>query len=907
MSMDTYSPYLARLRALFPEIATSDADMAYAAVLEEIRHSSGEQAAVMKQLRIAKSKLALLVATADLSGRWDLEKVMQALSEGAECTLQVCLRYLLSAAHARGEIACQNASDSGVMVIAMGKLGARELNYSSDIDLIIFFEAGKLGYQGRHNEQRFMNKLAHDLVQMMQERTADGYVFRTDLRLRPDPASMPPAITTDAAYYYYESVGQNWERAAMIKARTVAGDISAGERFLKNLSPFMWRRHLDFAAIQDIHSIKRQMDSRREKDIRVRGHNIKIGIGGIREIEFFAQIHQLIWGGREPRLRLRSTCETLNVLVEMGLIPRPTATALTDNYRYLRTLEHRLQMVADEQTHSLPTDEKALDNIARFMGYDSTPSFTRDLEQRLQTVHSIYASSFKGAEQLSGEGSLVFTGVSHDPDTLKTLQRMGYTEPEKISETVMGWHHGSSRATRTKRAREILTELMPTLLKRLAETADPDTAFLKFDEFLKNLPSGVQLFSLFHINPHLLGLIADIMGSAPRLAEKLSKSPSLLDAALYSDFLGALASEVELKAQLERMMTSFVNFEDRMDALRQFVNEKQFQAGVHLLKSKLSAKQTGVFLSQLADVVLDRTLAYVTEEFERKYGALAGGAFAIIGLGKLGSHEMTFGSDIDLVFVYDTPETENSASLYYNRLAQRFLNALTAMGRGGRLYEVDTRLRPSGEQGLLAVSMGGLKEYFSQQAWTFEFMAFTKARVVTSTPVLMPVLSAFIMELPTRPRDQEKLRTDVVQMRNRVEKEYGTQNQWDIKYVRGGLMDVDFIVQYLMLCHAPNIGFKGNGSAENMLNELFQNQKIDKVQHAALSGAIDFLTRIFSMLRLCVDRAFDGKNVMPGLQKLLCASVNITGFSELEKQLIAVEQTVRNHYNQLLEKSGEAS
>ncbi|MDE3061231.1 MAG: glutamine-synthetase adenylyltransferase, partial [Pseudomonadota bacterium] len=529
------SPYLSRLLLLHPDVLhgliTHGADDAYARLMADF--PKGE--AWTQELRIAKGRLALLVALADISGAWPLEKVTAALSEFAENALSLAMDRLLKAAARRGEIVLPD--ESGVMVLGMGKLGGRELNYSSDIDLILFYEKGKLSYKGRLSEQHFMNRLVHDLVAAMQERDRNGYVFRADVRLRPDPAAMPPAIATGTAIAYYENVGQNWERAAMIKARPVAGDLKAGELFLKNVVPFMWRRSLDFAAIDDIHSIKRQMDSRQQnKEIQIKGHNNKLGLGGIREIEFYAQINQLIWGGREPSLRVRGTCEALRKLAEAKLIDKSKASQLTKAYAFLRKLEHRLQMVADEQTHTLPDSDEGLAHIACFMGYADVAAFEKNTLRVLTAVHKIYSSSFKSAENLGGEGRLVFTGVSHDAGTIDTLRSMGYAEPERISGIVMGWHHGAARATRTKRARELITELMPALLNAFAATANPDAAFIKFDEFLRRLPAGVQLFSLFSVNPHLLSLIADIMGSAPTLADDLSKSPELLDAVLAPDF-----------------------------------------------------------------------------------------------------------------------------------------------------------------------------------------------------------------------------------------------------------------------------------------------------------------------------------------------------------------------------------
>lgn len=913
-----HSSYLSRLLFLYPEVlhdfvvwganATFDALMA---LCDESVPDEAE--ALMRPLRELKGRMALLVALADVAGVWELPQVTAALSVLAERALMRVVDTLLHVGHKRGKIVLAHPErpslDSGLVVLGMGKLGGFELNYSSDIDLILLYEPGRLGYKGRHTEQHFMNRLAHDLVMLMQERTPQGYVFRTDLRLRPDPASTPPVVTVDAAYYYYESVGQNWERAAMIKARPVAGDIAAGERFLKGIAPFMWRRSLDFASINDIHSIKRQMDTLHSKVIAVPGHNIKLGMGGIREIEFYVQIHQLIWGGREKVLRSRATCETLRRLTEYGLVNAEDEALLLDAYDFYRKLEHRLQMVADEQTHSMPETPEGIAQMARFMGFATTEDFEAKLVDYLTRVHRLYALSFRshatdGASELGEEGNLVFTGTVHDPDTIKTLRAMGYNAPETVSEIVMGWHHGSRRATRTKRARELLTELMPLLLKRLSETANPDAAFLRFNEFLLHLPSGVQLFSLFHVNPHLLGLISDIMGSAPTLADSLSKAPEMLDSVLYADFYGPLPSLAYLTQQLNESLLSFADFEEQLDSLRRFRNEKQFQAGVQLLKNMISAEQTGMFLAQLADVTVQKALDIVAAEFQRTYGVIEGARFAVVSLGRLGSREITFGSDIDLIFVYDAPDMEAvsngskafSASVYYNRLAQRLLNALTALGRDGRLYEVDTRLRPSGTQGLMAVSLQALRQYFTTSAWIFEFMALAKARPNIGDVSLRLELQDFVCEMLARPRDAQALKSDIRDMRERIEKEHGTKNPWDIKYVRGGVMDMDFLAQYLLLLHAPGLPMVRTGSAGDIFLWLVSHGKMAPEVAARLTEDLRFLTHIFNMLRLCSEKNYDMASAPQGLKKLLVEAVGEKDFESLTTRLIQVEQSVLDQY-----------
>lgn len=915
-----HSPYLSQLAHkhadILSAITAEGYDHSYASLVEQREclfdyHLPRES--LMKELRHAKARLALFVALADIAGAWTLEQVTRALSDFAVGALQACIRHLLFASHTRGEIALPNPEKpefaSGLIILGMGKLGGRELNYSSDIDLIVFFEPTSVEYKGRQTLQHCFSRLAQDLVQMMQQRTSDGYVFRTDLRLRPDPASTPPAITTDAALYYYESVGQNWERAALIKARPVAGDLEAGQQFLRQIVPFIWRKHLDFAAIQDIQSIKRQMDGRQAKAIQLAGHNVKIGLGGIREIEFYTQIHQLIWGGRRPELRSLATCNTLDLLVEDGLVEAATRDMLIESYRFLRMVEHRLQMVDDQQTHSMPTEADKLKQIALFCGYDSQAAFEKTLLDTLTRVHAIFSASFRSGQALSDEGgNLVFTGVSNDPETLQTLTNMGFFAPERVSEMIMGWHHGSHRCTRSKRARELITELMPRILRALAATSNPDAAFLKFNEFLAGIPAGVQLFSLFSQNPQLLELIADIMGSAPSLAETLSKSPELLDLVLYGDFYGELPSTEKLRDELSANIRYMEDFEIRMDALRRFKKEKQFQAGVQLLKGKISGEAIGCFLSDVAEVTLEQALADVEAEFARTYGHIPEARFAVIALGKLGSREMAFGSDIDLMFIYDVPDFERlsdggkgfTASVYYNRLTQRLINALTAMSREGVLYVVDTRLRPSGKQGPMAVSLKAFSHYFDELAWTFEFMVLTRARTAAGDVSLAKELEQAVAAQLCKPRPQETLLRDVREMRHRVAAEHSPDDCWDLKHVRGGLIELDFIVQTLMLLYAHRYPVVLARTTGEGLTRLHHEKLISDATYAELSDHNRFLLNLLQVIRLTAGSWFDEAHAMPGLKKLLAESLQYPDFESLKKKLLLLEEQVHRHYMDVL-------
>ncbi|MGC1889803.1 MAG: bifunctional [glutamine synthetase] adenylyltransferase/[glutamine synthetase]-adenylyl-L-tyrosine phosphorylase [Stellaceae bacterium] len=793
---------------LFAEIAAS---------VEKAEDLDEDTAAVMRRLRIAKRRVALVAALAELAGVWSLEQQTAALSRFAEAALGAALRHLLREAARKGLIvltaADQPEQDSGLIVLGIGKLGGYELNYSSDIDLIILYDPASARVSARDGVQSFFVRLTRDLVRMLEAYTGDGYSFRTDLRLRPDPASTPLAMSVPAALAYYESVGQNWERAALIKARPVAGDRIAARRFLSELQPFIWRKNLDFAAIQDIHSIKRQINAHRGgRKIAVEGHDIKTGRGGIREIEFFAQTQQLIWGGRLQELRVGPTCEAVRRLAQAGRIDPAAAAQLIDDYRFLRRLEHRLQMVDDAQTHALPADRAGIERIAVFLGYSQTEAFVADLCTHLASVERHYAELFEQAPTLAAPGNLVFTGADDDAETLRTLTKLGFAEPTAVSALVRSWHHGRLRATRSQRAREILTELVPELLRIFGATPHPDAALRRFDQFLSHLPAGVQLFSLFHANPGLLALVAEIMAGAPRLAERLAQNPALLDRVLTQGFFDPPPDSAGLVAELDQVMTGVRDFEDTLDRLRRWAGERRFQVGVQLLRRALDGAQAGAALADIAETALAALLPRVEAEFARRHGQVPGATFAVIGMGRLGSREMTVASDLDLILIYDSlPGREASdgpqplpVTAYFARLSQRLISAITAPTAEGRLYDVDMRLRPSGEAGPIASHFDGFARYQSESAWTWEHMALTRARPVAGDAGLCRRISETIAAVLRSPRDPEQLLIDVAAMRRRVAEENPRPSPWDLRNRPGGLIDLEFTVQYLLLRHAAS-------------------------------------------------------------------------------------------------------
>ncbi|MCZ6861731.1 MAG: bifunctional [glutamine synthetase] adenylyltransferase/[glutamine synthetase]-adenylyl-L-tyrosine phosphorylase [Alphaproteobacteria bacterium] len=865
---------------------------------------------LMRILRVARRRIALIVALADIAGVWPVTRVTQALSDFAEATLDASLGFLLrQAASAFPAGAAPQLEASGYIVLGMGKLGGCELNYSSDIDLIVLFDEDRLAGSVPEDLSQLYIRLTRDLVRILESRTGDGHVFRTDLRLRPDPGATPPALSVLAAETYYESLGQNWERAAMIKARPVAGDREAGAAFLKRMAPFIWRKHLDFAAIADIHSIKRQIHAHRGGgEIAIAGHDVKLGRGGIREIEFFAQTQQLIWGGRNRGLRARGTCETLRALAGAGRISEQAAEEMSESYEFLRRLEHRLQMVDDQQTHKLPSDDAGFAAIAGFMGFEDERDFAETLEGTLRTVERHYAHLFEEAPALGASGNLVFTGGEHDPDTLATLTKLGFSEPERVSNIVRGWHRGRTKATRSQRSREILTELMPVLIEALSSTSDPDAAFLKFDEFLIAQPAGVQLFSLLHANPGLLDLVAEIMGSAPGLAARLGANPSLFEAVVSEGFYDPLPERKMLAVELGDLLADAPLFEDILDQVRRWTYDRRFQAGIQFFRDQIGAKESGAALSNIAETALTALQPAVENDFAERHGRITGGGMAIVALGKLGGSEMTMTSDLDLIFLYEVSEGAEqsdgkrplSPGHYFTRLSQAMLNAITALTAEGRLYEVDMRLRPSGNAGPLATNFAGFAKYQETEAWTWEQMALSRARVIAGPPELCDKVAEAIGHSLCRRRDPAKLVADVAEMRARIDKEHKTELLWRVKHRRGGVVDLEFITQYLQLRHAADHRDVLSANTGQALRNLTAAGCLDPGDAQILTEAAQFWAGLQAMLRLTSGEGFDEASASQGLRAVLARAAGADDFEDLKRSIVRTSDAVHAQYRSLI-------
>lgn len=690
------SPYLTSLAlrdpATLAECVLRDPDAHLAEARAELAASVTEAPSAkeaMALLRRYKHRMALLTGLADLGGIWPTETTLAAMSAAADAVLQEATAFLFRKAREAGQIERHADAVSlapGYFIIAMGKLGAFELNYSSDIDIIVFYDPARAGLKAGIEPSTFFVRLTRELVRLLQEHTADGYVFRTDLRLRPDPGATQIALSTDAGLIYYESFGQNWERAALIKARIAAGDAVSGEEFLSQLSPFVWRKYLDYAAIADIHAMKRRVHAYKGHGaIAVGGHDIKLGRGGIRDIEFFAQTQQLIAGGRHPELRSRGTIETLERLAAGGWIAKEAARDLTTAYLFLRRVENRLQMVGDEQTHTIPAEPGELERIAKLSGFADTDAFGNALLAEFKNVETHYGALFeKLPEPPASAPRIVVTADEADPAALAAVERLGFRSPQAAIAAIRAWQSGRYVATRSAQARERLIAFLPSLLDAFGRTADPDLALATFDKVIAEMPAGLQLFSLLAANPSLLRLIADIMGTAPRLARIIGRRPRLLDAVLDPGFFGVVPTQAKLKELVGAALAEAHDYAAALDRARVVGREQAFLIGVRVISGTLSARQAGAAYAGLAETLIEALAGKVEAELVRIHGSMPGGQTAVIAMGKLGGYEMTAGSDLDLIIVYDYAEeggqSAGAKSLpgpqYYSRFTQRLISTL---------------------------------------------------------------------------------------------------------------------------------------------------------------------------------------------------------------------------------------
>ncbi|MBU9696336.1 glutamine-synthetase adenylyltransferase [Rhodobacteraceae bacterium HSP-20] len=825
--------------------------------------------ALGEALRVAKRRAALLAALCDVGGVWRLEEVTGALTRLADLGVDLGIRWFVGEEIRRGKlpgaVAGDEATGAGMVALAMGKMGAGELNYSSDIDLVCLFDETRYGDQAGEARAAFI-RVTRKMAALLSDLTAGGYVFRTDLRLRPDAAVTPVCLSMAAAESYYESVGRTWERAAYIKARPCGGDLAAGERFLKVLVPFVWRKHLDFAAIQDAHDMRLRIREHRQlnRPLTVEGHNMKLGQGGIREIEFFTQTRQLIAGGRDADLRDRTTVGGLAALAAKGWIPGDVAEELTALYRAHREVEHRLQMVNDAQTHDMPVTAEGVARIAAFCG-EEEGAFRAGLLDRLARVDRLTEGFFA-------------PGQAEEGPELSDHAR-GIVE---------GWSHYP--ALRSERAQAIFRRLRPVLLKRLMRAANADEALVALDGFLAGLPAGVQLFSLFEANPALIDLIIDIAGTSPALARYLSRNAGVLDGVIGGSFFAPWPGVGPLVQAVAKGMEAEGDYEKKLGAARRVMKEWHFRVGVHHLRGLVDAFEAAKHYADLAEAVIAALWPVVCAEFARKHGPLPGKGAVVLGMGSLGAARLNAGSDLDLIVIYDAEGVEASEGprplatrAYYARLTQAFVTALTAQMPEGRLYEVDMRLRPSGRQGPVATSFQSFTSYQEGEAWTWEHLALTRARPLAGAAEVMAAVEAFRRHLLVEKGQGPKVRSDVAEMRARLQAAKPARGLWEAKNGPGRLMDIELMAQMAaLLAGSPARG------VERQIEAGRKGGIVSDSDARVLLDAYRLLWRLQAGTRLITDGVVEPGSLGEGACAFVLRETGEAGAEALSERLEAV-------------------
>ena len=906
--------------ARFVGLITSDPDSALAALLANAKRSAAAartQPVLMRVLRRMKAQAALLIALADIGGVWPVARVTQALTQVADLALGAAVNHLLRDAVRRGKLVSGDKrhpeQNSGYIVLAMGKMGAYELNFSSDIDLMVFFNPDVAKLAPNLEPVGFYVRLTRDLVKLLQERTADGYVFRVDLRLRPDPSSTQIAISTAAALDYYERRGQNWERAALIKARPCAGDLAAGEALIRELSPFIWRKYLDYATVADVHAMKQQIHAYRgHGEIAVEGHNIKLGRGGIREVEFFAQTQQLIAGGRHSELRGRETVATLAALADGGWIDAEARDALTAAYNFLRRVEHRLQMMADEQTHTLPADSAALGEFARFLGFKDRDDFADTLLVHLHKVEQHYVRLFERAPAfLAQQQNLSFVGTDVEGDTLDRLAMLGFRQPQDVAAAVRRWRAGEYRALRSEQVRNNVIELVPLIIEQFSRAENPDAAFATFDRFLAGLRSGGLFLPLLRQNPELIRFIALILGVAPRFADILAQSPNLIDPLIEPSFFGALPDETQLEAELARRLVETQGLRRRARC------HPPVRPGAHVPDRRAHPVGLGVGRAGRRGFRTPCRCAHP------RGAPQSGGGFRrhirphprpgdrdprARPARRLGNdRELRPRSDRDLRFRPERTEFRRQAAALRRAIfrpadpapdqrahrAHQLRRALSgryaaaAVGPFRSAGDADRRLRKlSGTRGLDLGAHGAHARARRVVAATFR-----RSRRRGDPQSALPQAR------------RACIAADVVEMRGAIAKEKGDADPWDLKYAAGGLVDIEFIAQYLQLVHAAALPEILDTSTARMLDKAARLGVLAPEDAAVLRPAVRLFHDLTQVLRLCLPGTLDPKSAGAGVLALLARAADLPDFPALAAHVAETQRQVRECFVRILGKA----
>ncbi len=822
---------------------------------------------VARRLRLQRRRLALTVAIGDLAGAMDLTAVTRALSDFADVALDQAIAAAI-AERTPGE------PPRGFAAIALGKQGSHELNYSSDIDPILLFDPATFPHRARETPAEAAVRVGRRVIELLQTRDGDGYVLRVDLRLRPSPEVTPIVLPVGAAIGYYEAQALPWERAAFIRARAAAGDKELGERFMAAVRPFVWRRAVDFGTVRELRGISRRIrDHYAKGQVFGPGYDLKRGRGGIREVEFFAQIHQLIHGGRDPSLRAPATRDALARLAAAGWIDLDEAGTLTDAYTLLRTIEHRVQMIDDRQTHSLPSGE-ALDRVSRLHGVADGNALLDLLRGPVEHVGRLYDSLDPSDTP----------GLPRDADALAaTLATAGFTDD--AARTVERWRAGAYPALRGQRAREALEAVLPALITALSGGASPARALARLDAMLERLPSAIDIFRLLEARPALASLLAEVLSHAGPLADDLARRPALLDGLIDASALAPVGEVADVAAEMTAG-ESDDDYQARLDRVRHLVSEKRFTLGVQIVAGSADPLEVAGGYARVAEAAIETLASAAVAEFARAHGRVPGSELVILALGRMGGGAMTHASDLDLVYLFTGEFTAQSdgvrplgATLYYNRLASRVTAALSVATAAGPLYAVDTRLRPSGAQGPLVVSVASWARYLEAEAWTWEHMALCRARVVFGSAAARDEVEAVRVRVLGGDRLARDVPAEARAMRAEMARHKPPRGAFDAKLLPGGLVDLEFAVHVAQLVHRTSF-------SPNLARAI---EGLGPLIPCGAMTAHDLLTRLLVTMRLV---AADSEGPSPATRAVIARALRLPDWDAVVAAFAATRQEV---------------
>ena len=876
-SATSCSPFMRTIAESQPEWVASLAELAPDAAFASLvpTGSPSSPDSMVRQLRRAKRRMSFLVALADLGGVWPLAKVMQSITEFADHAVQKCLESLVLQAASRGRLIladnCRDEDLGGLFVLAMGKMGAFELNYSSDIDLILLYDDRKYPERDQLSIRNEFVRITRRFVSLMSAYSEDGYVFRTDLRLRPDPLVTPVCMPMGAAERYYENFGRAWERAAFIKARPCAGDRAAAAEFLESLSPFVWRKNLDFASVEDARNMREMIKEQAEHDPGggSAGINVKLARGGIRDIEMMTQTIQIIAGGRDPQLRQNGTLDGLASLQATGWITGDVWKRLETGYVKLRRIEHRLQMINDTQTHSIPRSLDDLERAAALCGKSTPEKFLSDVRQLLADVDTI-------------------TGEFFAPDPGELAEPVADAAGFVSADSIARWHR--MPALRNDRAIEIFSRIQPKIMAGLSRSHNPGQAVTQFEGFLGGLPAGVQLFSLFDSNPNLIDLLTDICGTAPELANYLSRNAAVFDAVLDGDFFDVLPEAESLTSGLQTHASLTSDFEELLDICRRWMKERHFQVGVQHLRGIIDWRKSAEGYANVAKAVLACLWPVVTEQFSRRHGHPPGNGAVVIGLGSLGSGLLTSRSSLDLVVIYDCSDDEVStgpkpldARKYYAGLTRSLVSALSSHAAEGQLYAVDMRQRPTGTRGPVATSLDAFRDYQDRKARVWEHMALTQSRVMAGSPGTAIAFRKLRDDVIRKPRYPEEIVGALGAIRDELARTTPSRRNddpWEARLGKGRILDITLAGQACAL-----VAGEFSSSVADQTDAGVRCGLITEEEASVLEHSYNRLRQLLQVVRLTVSHGFNPDSAGDGVIAILLRETGMVDMGRLEARL----------------------